>query len=61
MRRTNHEPSKPAAVLGIVVGIGMLVVGIAALNTWAAFSQKGSLGTSVTDDDVERDRPKPFL
>ena len=29
MRRTNHEPSKPAAVLGIVVGIGMLVVGIA--------------------------------
>ena len=25
------------------------------------FSEKGSLGTSVTDDDVERDRPKPFL
>jgi hypothetical protein len=85
MRRTNYKPSKPAAILGIVVGIGMLafgitgfgateenrlflvfwclvVVGITALNTWAAFSEKGSLGTFVSDDDdAERDRPKPFL
>lgn len=85
MRRTNYKPSKPAAVLGIVVGIGMLafgitsfrdveenrlflvfwcvvVVGITALNTWAAFSKNGSLGTFVAqDDDPERDRPKPFL
>ena len=85
MRRTKYKPSKPAAILGIVVGIGMLVVGImafrdveelrlflvlwctvvvgiTALNTWAAFSEKGSLGTFVSDDDdAERDRPKPFL
>ena len=84
MRRTKYKPSKPAAVLGIVVGIGMLafgitqfsaaeenrlflvfwcavVVGITGLNTWAAFSEKGSLGTFVSDDDAERDRPRPFL
>ena len=55
MRRTRYKPSKPAAVLGIVLGI-------TALNTWAAFSEKGSLGTFVSDeDDAERDRPKPFL
>ena len=40
----------------------LVVVGITALNTWAAFSEKGSLGTFVSDDDdAERDRPKPFL
>ena len=85
MSSTRYKPSKPAAVLGIVVGVGMLgfgiaafhdaegsrlflvfwclvVVGITALNTWAAFSEKGSLGTFVSDeDDAERDRPKPFL
>ena len=85
MRRTKYKPSKPAAIFGIVVGIGMLafgitafrdveglrlflvfwclvVVGITALNTWAAFSEKGSLGTFVSDDDdAERDRPQPFL
>ncbi|WP_040338510.1 hypothetical protein [Candidatus Blastococcus massiliensis] len=85
MRRTNYKPSKPAAALGIVFGIGMLVfgitafrdaegsglaflvfwcagVGITALNTWAAFSEKGSLGTFVTrDDDAQPDRPQPFL
>lgn len=64
-----YKPSKPAAVLGIVVGIEMIalvllrfersgngwflvfwcfaVVAIVALNTWAAFSEKGSLGTLV--------------
>ena len=85
MRRTRYKPSKPAAIFGIVVGIGMLafgiaafrdveglrlflvfwclvVVGITALNTWAAFSEKGSLGTFVSeDDDAERNRPQPFL
>ena len=63
MRRTNYKPSKPVAIFGIVVGIGMLGFGITALNTRAAFSEKGSLGTFVSDDDddAERDRPKPFL
>jgi len=91
MRRTNYKPSKPVALFGIVVGIGMLafgitgfrdadggtpaflvfwcaaVVGITVLNTWAAFSEKGSLGTYVSEDsvsrdgDAERDRPQPFL
>jgi hypothetical protein len=86
MRRTQYKPSKPVAIVGILVGIGMLgfgiagfgdadggvpaflvfwcaaVVGITALNTWAAFSEKGSLGTFVSDDDdAEQDRPKPFL
>jgi hypothetical protein len=28
MRTMRYKPSKPAAVLGIVVGIGMLVFGI---------------------------------
>jgi hypothetical protein len=70
-----YRPSKPAAVLGIVVGVGMLVFGITqfgsasgggpaflvfwcvvvvaitALNTWAAFSERGSLGTFVSDRD----------
>jgi hypothetical protein len=86
MRTVKHKPSKPAAVLGIVVGIGMLgfgitafrdaeggglaflvfwcavVVGITTLNTWAAFSKKGSLGTFVAqDDDAGRDKPQGFL
>jgi uncharacterized membrane protein YhhN len=75
MSSMRYKPSKPAAVLGIVVGIGMLgfgitafrdaeggvlaflvlwcvmVVAITAVNTWAAFSEKGSLGTFVSQDD----------
>jgi hypothetical protein len=40
----------------------LVVVGITVLNTWAAFSEKGSLGTFVSDDDdAERHRPQPFL
>jgi uncharacterized membrane protein YhhN len=70
-----YKPSRPAAVLGIVVGIGMLafgitqfrdlhggglaflvfwcvmVVAITTLNTWAAFSARGSLGTFISRDD----------
>ena len=45
-----------------------VVVGITVLNKWAAFSEKGSLGTfvyrddeAVARDDAERDRPQPFL
>ena len=80
MSSFRHRPSKPAAVLGIVVGIGMLVFGITAfgdasggvlaflvfwcvvvvaittLNTWAAFSERGSLGTFVSERD---DAPPP--
>jgi FtsH-binding integral membrane protein len=76
MSSYRYKPSKPAAVLGIVVGVGMLVFGltqfgdaeggrgflvfwcvgvvaVTVLNTWAAFSAKGSLGTwtRVPDDD----------
>jgi hypothetical protein len=75
MGSMRYKPSKPVAVLGIVVGIGMLgfgisqfgdaeggglaflvfwcamVVGITAVNTWAAFSETGSLGTFVSRDD----------
>ncbi|SFT51087.1 hypothetical protein SAMN05660657_01186 [Geodermatophilus amargosae] len=75
MSSFRYKPSRPAAVLGIVVGVGMLafgitqfgdasggglaflvswcavVVGITALNTWAAFSERGSLGTFVSDRD----------
>lgn len=74
MSSYRYKPSKPAAVLGIVVGIGMLVVGltqfgdadggrgflvfwciavvaITGLNTWAAFSKKGSLATYTRVDD----------
>jgi len=82
--RCRYKPSKPAAVLGIVVGVGMLVFGISAfansgdgggraflvfwcaavvaitaLNTWAAFSEKGSLATFTRvpdDEDEERTR-----
>ncbi len=77
MRTTRYKPSKPVAVLGIVVGIAMLAFGITsfrdaeggglaflvfwcavvvtvtALNTWAAFSEKGSLGTFVSQEDDE--------
>jgi hypothetical protein len=77
MGTTRYKPSKPVAVLGLLVGLGMLafglaqfrdadggvsafllfwclgVVGITAVNTWAAFSAKGSLGTFVTDEDDE--------
>ncbi|NEM04522.1 hypothetical protein [Geodermatophilus normandii] len=80
MSSFRYGPSKPAAVLGIVVGVGMLVFGITqlgeasggglaflvfwcamvvaitALNTWAAFSGRGSLGTFVSDRD---DAPPP--
>jgi hypothetical protein len=76
--RYRYKPSKPAAVLGIVIGIGMIafalttlgkahggaghgflifwicaVVAITGLNTWAAFSEKGSLATfsRVPDDE----------
>ncbi|NEK85718.1 hypothetical protein GCU60_08075 [Blastococcus saxobsidens] len=74
MRTMRYKPSKPAAVLGIVFGIGMLVFGISmfgdagegrgflvfwclavvaitGLNTWAAFSKKGSLATFVASDE----------
>ncbi|GAB3360561.1 hypothetical protein [Modestobacter lapidis] len=77
MSSYRYKPSRPAAVLGIVVGIGMLVFGvtqfsdaegggqaflvfwciavvaITSLNTWAAFSKKGSLATfsRVPDED----------
>ena len=77
MSSHRYKPSKPAAVLGIVMGIGMLVfgivqfrdaegggraflvfwcvalVGITTLNTWAAFSEKGSLGTFTKVPDEE--------
>jgi hypothetical protein len=84
MRTMRYKPSKPAAILGIVVGIGMLgfgitafrdseggtlaflvfwcvvVVAITALNTWAAFSEKGSLATLTSQDDATQDEtPRP--
>jgi hypothetical protein len=78
--RYRYKPSKPVAVLGIVVGIAMIifavtafgksdgggggflifwcaaVVAITGLNTWAAFSEKGSLATftRVPEDDEDR-------
>ncbi len=78
MSSMRYKPSKPTAVLGIVVGIGMLgfgitgfrdaegsglaflafwcvmVVAITAVNAWAAFSEKGSLGTFISRDDDQR-------
>jgi hypothetical protein len=79
MGTMRDRPSKPAAVLGIAVGVGMLIFGIATfrhasggglaflvlwcvmlvattgLNTWAAFSSRGSLSTFVVrDDDAPR-------
>ncbi|RBY90186.1 hypothetical protein DQ244_12000 [Blastococcus sp. TBT05-19] len=83
MRTMRYKPSKPAAVLGIVVGIGMLgfgitgfwdsegggkaflvfwcfvVVAITALNTWAAFSKKGSLATFMPGEFVSDDDSRP--
>lgn len=80
MSSFRYEPGRPAALLGIVVGVGMpvfgitqlgsasggglaflvfwcaVVVAITALNTWAAFSERGSLGTFVSDRD---DAPPP--
>ncbi|WP_104523618.1 hypothetical protein [Blastococcus atacamensis] len=83
MRTMRYKPSKPFAVLGIVMGIGMLVFGISmlrdaegggkaflafwclmvvaatGLNTWAAFSKNGSLGTFVPSNFVSGDDEEP--
>ena len=83
MSSYRYKPSKPVAVLGIVVGIGMIafalmtlgkahgggkaflvfwicgVVAITGINTWAAFSKRGSLATfSRVPDDAADDAPR---
>jgi hypothetical protein len=34
-----------------------MVVAITALNTWAAFSENGSLATFVSQDETAKDEP----
>lgn len=75
-----YKPSKPVAVIGALLGVGMIVfaltsergsggsaslafwclgvVAISALNLWAAFSPRGSIGTfeGGPDSDPTADR-----